>query len=70
MNVIGWLLLFMSNFEDKLVLKILRGQPEPSARSEKCVEPLTPLTVEQVVAVGEFVELIAKWDEENSNHGN
>jgi hypothetical protein len=60
----------MSYFEDNLVLRALPGQPESSAHSEKSAGPFTPLTVEQMVAVREFFELIAKWDEENSYHGN
>jgi hypothetical protein len=70
MNGIGWLFLFMNGFEDKSVLATLRGQQKSLAHTEKCVEPLTPLTVEQIVAVREFFELIAKWDEEKSAHGN
>ena len=70
MNDIGWLFLFMNGFEDKSVLATLRGCQKSLAYSEKCVEPLTPLTVEQIVAVREFFELIAKWDLEKTSHGN
>jgi hypothetical protein len=70
MNDIGWLFLFMSDFEDKLALKTLRRKQGPPAHSEKCIEPPAPLTVAQILAVREFFELIAKWDEENLNHGN
>jgi hypothetical protein len=70
MNDIGWLFLFMSDFENNLVLKALRSPSGSSPRSEKRVESLAPLPVEQIEALGEFFELIAKWDEENSCGGN
>jgi len=70
MNDIGWLFLCMSDIADKLVLTTLQGQPESSGHSEERVEPLAPPTVEQIVAVREFFELIAKWEEEESPYGN
>jgi hypothetical protein len=60
----------MSEFEDKVALTTLRGQSESSGHSEKCAEPLASLTVEQIVAVREFFELIANWEQEKSGHGN
>jgi hypothetical protein len=64
MHDIGWLFLFMSDFEDKSVLTTLRCQPDSSGQSAECVEPVASLTVEQTVALREFFELIARWDEE------
>lgn len=68
MNDIGWLFLFMSTFEDNSVLTRLGRPPESSDGSQKCSELFGPLAVEQLVAVREFFDLIAKWDEES--HGN
>jgi hypothetical protein len=70
MNAIGWLFLFMSDFEDNSVQTTGRAQPESSGYSENCARHFASLTVEQIAAVREFFELIAKWDEGNSNHGN
>ena len=70
MNDIGWLFLFMSDFEDNLVRTTPRGHLKLSGLSEECVAHLAPLTVEQIVAVREFFDLIVKWDEEKSSHGN
>jgi hypothetical protein len=70
MNDIGWLFLFMSELDHNLMPTTLRCQLESSGHLEEYVEPLTPLTVEQIEAVREFFELIAKWDEEKSSHGN
>lgn len=70
MNDIGWLFLFMSDFENNAVQATVRGQPESLGRSGKYAGTLAPLSVEQILAVREFFALIAKWDEENSGHGN
>jgi hypothetical protein len=67
MNVIGWLFLFMRDFEDTSVLTSLGGYSESWCHSEKSVEPLAHLPFEQIVAVREFFELIAKWEEEESS---
>ncbi len=70
MKDIGWLFLFMSDFEHNSVLATLGSQSESSGCSEKCVAPLKLLTVEQIAAVREFFELIAKWEGKKSSHGN
>jgi hypothetical protein len=70
MNDIGWLFLFMSTFQDNSVLTKLRDRPESSRYSEIRAKPLAGLTVEQILAVGQFFELLAKWDEGERRHGN
>jgi hypothetical protein len=70
MNDIGWLFLFMRTFQDNSVLTTLGSPPESSGRSEGSIELFGPLVVEQIIAVREFFELIAKWDEKESSHGN
>ena len=70
MNDIGWLFLSMCDFENNAVRTTVRGQPESLGLSDKNAGSVAPLTVEQIVAVREFFALIAKWDKENSSHGN
>jgi hypothetical protein len=70
MNDIGWLFLSMCDFENNAVRTAVRGQPESLVLSNKYAGSVASLTVEQIVAVREFFALIAKWEEEESSHGN
>lgn len=70
MNDIGWLFLFMSDFQDKSISNARRSQLEPFAGSESLTDRLASLPIEEIAALREFFELIAKWDERASNRGN
>jgi hypothetical protein len=60
----------MSYLEDKSALIVLPVQTNSLGHSGEGTETLDRLPEEQIVALREFFELLAKWDGEESNHGN
>lgn len=60
----------MSYLEDKSTLIVLPDRSKLLGRSAEHIVTPDCLTDGQIVAVREFFELLAKWDGEESNHGN
>jgi hypothetical protein len=60
----------MDYIDDKSTLKVPPDRSKLFRRSTEYIEVRDVLTVEQIAAVREFFELLAEWDDDESNYGN
>ncbi len=60
----------MDYIDDKSALTVPPGRSKLFRRSAERIEARDALTMEQIVAVRKFFELLAEWDHEESDYGN
>jgi hypothetical protein len=68
MNNIGWLFVFMNEFDNEFNATE-RPEFESSGRPQMCAARDDRSEADEVTQLRSFFELIAKWEEEESSHG-